>query len=374
MADVLSDVRAVGCTCQATILWVDDQPDEVGLLRFLSLEGFGVTAATTGTAALALASAHKYDAVVVDLHLPDLHGFTVIERLRDKGISCPVIAVTGYYLDPETPEHAYAVGVTAFLYKPLWFEDTVESLRVVVRSQAPVRTALKRALLESATQPSGQSPHDEAHRGDAVIARLLAGLDHLASIAHAESEERSRELLLGVLLSALADPALPLVGVRGCAQAVHLALGSPSPDPKEATTGARGLVRQAMGRPLTARHPIVRKALAVLLSKPRWWDEEELAKEVAASRSHFARIVHHDTGFEYRTLRRLVLMKAGMIDVLTSDEQFAQIAHRLGMSPGRFDEVFGETFGRCPREFRRLWSQLGADAEIPCFAGEPATA
>jgi CheY-like chemotaxis protein len=38
---------------------------------------------------------------VVDLHLPDLHGLTVIERLRGDGVSCPVVAVTGYYVDPE---------------------------------------------------------------------------------------------------------------------------------------------------------------------------------------------------------------------------------------------------------------------------------
>ncbi len=96
----------------------DDQI-RAGLLRYLSLEGFRVTTATTGTAALALVGAHQYDAVVVDLHLPDLHGLTVIARLRANGISCPVVAVTSYYLDPETPRHAHEAGATAFQYKPL---------------------------------------------------------------------------------------------------------------------------------------------------------------------------------------------------------------------------------------------------------------
>ncbi len=117
-------------------------------------------------------------------------------------------------------------------------------------------------------------------------------------------------------------------------------------------------MQQVTRWPLTARHSITRKALQILLKEPRWWEEEDLATEVAASRSHFSRVLHQDTGLEYRTLRRLVVMKAGIIDVLTTDDQFAQIAYRLGMHPGKFDEVFGETFGCPPRELRRLWSRL----------------
>jgi AraC-like DNA-binding protein len=191
-----------------------------------------------------------------------------------------------------------------------------------------------------------------------VIARLLARLDRLALTAHDDSDERSRDELLVALLSALAYPALPLAGVRGCAQALHMTLSSAALRREDLTGNACDLVRQATRRAVTARHPTARDALAILLKEPRWWEEGDLARQVAASRSHFARIVHQETGFEYRTLRRLVVMKAGVIDVLTTDEQVAQIAYRVGMHPGKFDEVFRETFGCCPRELRRLWSRL----------------
>jgi CheY-like chemotaxis protein len=348
---------AVSAGSHRAILWIDDHPDEAGLLRFLSLEGFRVATATTGTAGLALAGAHRYDAIVVDLHLPDLHGFSVIERLRANGISCPVVAVTGYYLDPETSQHAHEAGAAAFQYKPLWAEETAEWLRTIVGPHTSGGTAVRPSPSESGARPGGEPPPANANAGEMVIVRLLARLDRLVSTALPDSEQRSRDAQLGALLSALADPALPLTGVRGCAQALHMTLSSHAGE-EELTTNARDLVRQATRRSLAARHPITRKALAILLGKPRWWEEVDLAHEVAASRSHLARVVHQDTGLEYRTLRRLVVMKAGMVDVLTTDEQVAQIAYRLGMQPGKFDDVFRETFGGCPRELRRLWSRL----------------
>jgi AraC-like DNA-binding protein len=194
--------------------------------------------------------------------------------------------------------------------------------------------------------------------GETAIAILLAQLDGIVAAAPAHSDERCRDAVLLALLSALIDPALPLAAVAGCAQAVQVTLRLHTVPREELTAKAREIVRQATCRPLTARHPAVRRALATLQGRPRWREEGDLAQEVGTSRSHFARIVHQDTGVAYRTLRRLVVMKAAMIEVLTSGEQFAQIAYRLGMQPGSLDEIFRETFGCCPRELRRRWSRL----------------
>jgi len=349
---------AVNADSHPTILWIDDQPDEGGLLRFLALEGFRVTTATTGTVGLALAGVRRYCTIVVDLHLPDVHGLTVIERLRGRGISCPLVAVTGYYLDPEAPRHAHEAGVTAFKYKPLWLKETADLLRDLVSSHTCDATAVGPHPPRPAAQPSGEPQPDNADSGEMAIARLLAGLDRLVVTAQADSQERSRDVLLAALLSALVDPALPLAGIRGCAQALYMTLSASAVRREELAASAHDLVRQATCRPLSARHPTARSALAILLKKPRWWEEQELAKEVGASRSHFARLVRQDTGLEFWMLRRLVVMKRGIRDVLTTNEQIAQIAYRLGMQPGQFAEVFGETFGCCPRELRRLWSRL----------------
>ena len=75
------------------------------LVRWLTLDGFAVELAASGAAGLALARSRLYDAIVLDLCLPDIPGLTVLEELRSHGMMAPVIAVTGYYL-----EVAYAVS------------------------------------------------------------------------------------------------------------------------------------------------------------------------------------------------------------------------------------------------------------------------
>lgn len=77
------------------LLVVDDEPflrDAVAAsLRFL---GFGVTTADTGGRALVLARGHPFDLMILDVMLPDLDGFQVVQRLRGEGSLVPVIFLT----------------------------------------------------------------------------------------------------------------------------------------------------------------------------------------------------------------------------------------------------------------------------------------
>jgi two-component system OmpR family response regulator len=76
-------------------LVVDDEEN----IRFLvgsalELAGFEALTAASGTEAVQVAERFRPDAVVLDVMLPDLDGFTVLQRLRDRGISAPVIFLT----------------------------------------------------------------------------------------------------------------------------------------------------------------------------------------------------------------------------------------------------------------------------------------
>jgi AraC-like DNA-binding protein len=192
------------------------------------------------------------------------------------------------------------------------------------------------------------------------LVRLLAALDRLASTAgDAHDEEHSREPLLDVLLSALAAPALPLAGFRACAEALRSTMNSPPAVRMGTLAGrARDAVGEAARHPRAARDSRVRQALDILLEKPRWFGAEDLAETLALSRSRLAHLLHDDLDVDYRTLRRLVVMKAAAIHVLTTTEQFGQIAYHLGMHAETFDEVFKVTFGCCPRDLRGFWKRL----------------
>ena len=71
---------------EARLLVVDDEPNIRDLLATsLRFAGFEVFTASTGNEAIREATEHQPDLVVLDVMLPDMDGFTVTRRLRDRG-------------------------------------------------------------------------------------------------------------------------------------------------------------------------------------------------------------------------------------------------------------------------------------------------
>ena len=122
-----------GCVARAVplVLVVDDEPVLLRLLEVnLRVAGFDVRTAASGRGAVDAAAAEAPDAVVLDLGLPDLDGWEVLERVRRiEGLSAtPVIVLSGLDRDAAaTPD--YASDVHAFLTKPVEPADVVETVR-----------------------------------------------------------------------------------------------------------------------------------------------------------------------------------------------------------------------------------------------------
>lgn len=106
---------------QARILVVDDDARSRRLLRNL-LEPMGclVEEATGGSAALIRLNEGAWDTVLLDLNMPDLGGYEVLERIRriHPMEDLPVILVTGQD-DPESRSHGLALRANEFLAKPV---------------------------------------------------------------------------------------------------------------------------------------------------------------------------------------------------------------------------------------------------------------
>src|SRR3954463_8023943 len=77
------------------VLIVEDELRMASLIRRgLEHEGIAADIAASGEEALWMAPAHDYDAVVLDVMLPDLDGFEVCRRLRTAGVWSPVLMLT----------------------------------------------------------------------------------------------------------------------------------------------------------------------------------------------------------------------------------------------------------------------------------------
>jgi two-component system KDP operon response regulator KdpE len=120
----------MGDSGAARVLLVDDEAVIVRVLEVnLRIAGFEVRTATSGAAALE-AAADRPDVVVLDLGLPDMSGWDVLERLReDAGLAAtPVIVLSGADRDASNA-HGYAATVHAFLTKPVEPADLVDRVR-----------------------------------------------------------------------------------------------------------------------------------------------------------------------------------------------------------------------------------------------------
>jgi two-component system KDP operon response regulator KdpE len=120
-----------------TVLVVDDEPAIVRTLRInLVARGYQVITADDGTGALRAAADHKPDVVVLDLGLPDLHGATVIERLR-RWSTTPIIVLSAR-TDSTDKVRALDAGADDYVTKPFGMDELLARLRAAVRRAEPV--------------------------------------------------------------------------------------------------------------------------------------------------------------------------------------------------------------------------------------------
>ena len=107
--------------------------------QVLEQEGFAVDHATTGNDAQTLAFVNEYDAIVLDLALPDRNGLTVLQALRKEGRSTPVIVLTGAN-DSGSTVRALDAGADDYLTKPIVIEEFRARMRALVRRGGAKRT------------------------------------------------------------------------------------------------------------------------------------------------------------------------------------------------------------------------------------------
>jgi two-component system OmpR family response regulator len=118
---------------EARLLVVDDEPTIRELLSTsLRFAGFEVHTAADGQEALRLAEAARPDLVVLDVMLPDLDGFAVTRRLRERGRDVPVLFLTAKD-DVADRVAGLTVGGDDYVTKPFSLEEVVARIRAILR-------------------------------------------------------------------------------------------------------------------------------------------------------------------------------------------------------------------------------------------------
>lgn len=122
------------------ILVVEDEKNMNRLItEALEDEKYSVDSCFDGGEALDYAMAADYDVIVLDVNLPKMDGFTVVERLRDGGCGTPVLFLTARdsVMDKVTGLNA---GGDYYLTKPFSFDELLAVIKVMARKYTGNRT------------------------------------------------------------------------------------------------------------------------------------------------------------------------------------------------------------------------------------------
>jgi two-component system OmpR family response regulator len=173
------------------VLVVEDEVRMASLIRRgLVTEGLAVDLAGNGGDVLWIAQAHDYDAIVLDVMLPDLDGFELCRRLRAAGVRAPVLMLTARDSVDDRVEGLDS-GADDYLVKPFAFAELLARLRALVRRGDTGRPAVLRVgdlELDPATR--------EVMRDSTPIALSAKEFSLLESFMRRPGEALSRLYLL----------------------------------------------------------------------------------------------------------------------------------------------------------------------------------
>ncbi len=173
------------------LLHIDDDADLLDSLRVaLGAEGHVVTGVTAGRAGLALLQREAFDAIICDVNLPDLDGFSICRQLRARGDTTPLVLLTSR--DGDIDEAlGLELGADDYVTKPFSMRVLLARLGALVRrSSTPAGDVLRAGELEI------DRGRLSIQFRDAPIPATLTELRLLAALVERPGRVMSRESLL----------------------------------------------------------------------------------------------------------------------------------------------------------------------------------
>jgi two-component system OmpR family response regulator len=173
------------------VLLVEDEPKMAELLkRGFGEEGHAADIAPSGEEALWMATGAYYDAIVLDVMLPGIDGFTTCRELRAKGIWTPVLLLTARDAVADRVQ-GLDTGADDYLVKPFSFSELLARLRALVRrvpAERPTTLVVDDLRLDPASR--------QAWRGEVELALTAKEFALLELLMRHAGETLSRVQML----------------------------------------------------------------------------------------------------------------------------------------------------------------------------------
>ncbi len=246
-AELLAEEPTVLAARRPKILVVEDDREVALLLRRqLEAEGYHVLLAGSGQDALWLAREEQPQLITLDIMLPDIDGFMVLEQLKDHPVTAPIPVIIISMLGEE--DKGYALGAVDYVVKPFSEKQLLDSVRqalgpirkedgaegarnnlLVVDDEQDITTFLVQALSVHGYEVRSASNGLEAlerigeSMPDLILLDLkMPGMDGYEVIRHLKGDEATRGIPIIVITASPVDKERDKVRVLGMGVAQYM--------------------------------------------------------------------------------------------------------------------------------------------------------
>jgi len=228
------------------LLIEDDSLAAQSVAMMLSRSGMKVDTSLLGEEGLELAKVYDYDLVVLDLHLPDMHGLEVLRRLRVAKVATPVLILSAT-TEVDTKVRIFSGGADDYLTKPFHKDELVARIQAVVRrskghAEATITTGAITVHLDSKS----------VSVNGANIYLTSKEYQMLELLSLRKGSTLTKEMFLNHLYGSMDEPEAKIIDVFICKLRKKLA----------AATGNRHNIETVWGRGYILRDPQPEKAAA----------------------------------------------------------------------------------------------------------------
>jgi DNA-binding NtrC family response regulator len=124
----------MGEPCGQRILIVDDEQDVLQVCsRVLTRSGYVVQVAESAEEARRYLDQERFDLVILDIHMPDEDGISLLKYVRAENSTLPAILITGYP-EMETVMASVRLSVSEYLCKPFTMQKLLEAVATGLKS------------------------------------------------------------------------------------------------------------------------------------------------------------------------------------------------------------------------------------------------
>ncbi|MBO6505452.1 MAG: response regulator transcription factor [Kordiimonadaceae bacterium] len=203
------------------VLLIEDDPTiSRSIELMLSAEGFNIYCTDLGEEGLDLGKLYDYDIILLDLNLPDMHGYDVLKKLRTAKVNTPILILSGLN-EMENKVKGLGFGADDYLTKPFHKEELVARIHAIVRrskghSQSIINTGKLAVNLDTKTvEVEGKRVH-------------LTGKEYamLELLSLRKGSTLTKEMFLNHLYGGIDEPELKIIDVFICKLRKKLASAS----------------------------------------------------------------------------------------------------------------------------------------------------